>query len=181
MGSSGLVRWGAIDLMLGGVVWLILGLSNVFGYLQAIPGREDVVLLIVALLLTAAGLVGLHALQRGRQGLLGQAGLYIAVVSLLARALGAGVYLAGSSALAWISYPWGTIGMLVGFVTYGAATMLARVLPLWYGLALIVSVPISLPLAAYGTALFGLIMGVLGYGLWPRKDAATERLSPRVK
>jgi hypothetical protein len=181
MGSSGLVRWGAIDLMLGGVVWLILGLSNVFGYLQAIPGREDVVLLIVALLLTAAGLVGLHALQRGRQGLLGQAGLYIAVVSLLARALGAGVYLAGSSALAWVSYPWGTIGMLVGFVTYGVATMQARVLPLWYGLALIVSVPISLPLAAYGTAVFGLIMGVLGYALWSRKDAATERLSPRVE
>ena len=181
MGSSGLVRWGAIDLMLGGVVWLILGLSNVFGYLQAIPGREDVVLLIVALLLTAAGLVGLHALQRGRQGFLGQAGLYIAVASLLARALGAGVYLAGSSALAWISYPWGTKGMLVGFVTYGVATMRARVLPLWYGLALIVSVPISLPLAAYGTALFGLIMGVLGYALWSRKDAATERLSPRVE
>jgi hypothetical protein len=180
MGSSGLVRWGAIDLMLGGVVWLILGFSNVFGYLQAIPGREDVVLLIVALLLTAAGLVGLHALQGGRQALLGQAGLYIAVVSLLARALGAGVFLAGSSALAWISYPWGTIGMLVGFVAYGAATVRARVLPLWYGLALIVSVPISLPLAAYGTALFGLIVGVLGYALWSRKDTAAERPSPRV-
>jgi hypothetical protein len=49
--------------MLGGVVWLVLGLSNVFGYLQAIPGREDVVLLVLALLLTATGLVGLHALQ----------------------------------------------------------------------------------------------------------------------
>ena len=63
MGSSGLIRWGAIGLMLGGVVWLVLGLSNVFGYLQAIPGREDVVLLVLALLLTATGLVGLHALQ----------------------------------------------------------------------------------------------------------------------
>src|SRR5215210_4380050 len=125
MGSSGLVRWGAISLMLGGVVWLVLGLSMVFGYLQAIPGREDVVLLILALLLTAAGLVGLHALQRGRQGLLGQAGFYIA--------------------LAWISYPWGTVGMLVGFVVYGLATLRARMLPLWYGLALIVSMPVSLP------------------------------------
>jgi hypothetical protein len=167
--------------MLGGVVWVVLGLSAVLGLLQAIPGREDVVLLIVALLLTAAGLVGLHALQRDRQGLLGKAGLYIAVASLLARALGAGVYLAGSSALDWISYPWGTIGMLVGFVMYGAATMRARVLPLWYGLALVVSVPISFPLAAYGTALFGLILGVLGYALWSHKDAAAEQLSPRVK
>src|SRR5919107_4268034 len=169
MGSSGLVRWGAISLMLGGVVWVVLGLSAVLGLLQAIPGREDVVLLIVALLLTAAGLVGLHALQRDRQGLLGKAGLYIAVASLLARALGAGVYLAGSSALDWISYPWGTIGMLVGFVMYGAATMRARVLPLWYGFALIVSVPMSLPLGAYGTTLFGFIMLALGYALWSRQ------------
>src|SRR5215210_1283984 len=180
MGSSGLVRWGAISLMLGGVVWLILGLSNVFGYLQAIPGREDVVLLILALLLTAAGLVGLHALQ-SRHGLLGQAGLYIAVASLLARALGAGVFLAGSSALAWISYPWGTIGMLVGFIMYGLATLRARVLPRWYGLALMVSVPVSLPLATYGSALFGLIMVVLGYALWSRRGTTTEQQPPRVR
>lgn len=180
MGSSGLVRWGAIDLMLGGAVWVILGLSGALGYLQAIPGREDVVLLIVALLLTAAGLVGLHALQGRSYGLLGRAGLYIAVASLLARALGAGVYLAGSSALQWISYPWGTIGMLVGFVVYGVATLRARVLPLWYGFALIVSVPISLPLGAYGTTLFGLIMLALGYALWSRKGASTEQPSSRV-
>jgi hypothetical protein len=95
--------------------------------------------------------------------------------------LGAGVYLAGSSALAWISYPWGTIGMLVGFVTYGVATMRARILPLWCGLALIVSMPISLPLSAYGTILFGLIMGALGYALWSRKDTDAERQPPRVK
>jgi hypothetical protein len=167
--------------MLGGVVWVVLGLSAVLGYLQAIPGREDVVLLIVALLLTAAGLVGLHVLQRTRYGLLGRAGFWIVLASLIARALGAGVYLAGSSALAWISYPWGTIGMLVGFVTYGVATMRARILPLWCGLALIASMPISLPLGAYGTILFGLTMGVLGYALWSRKDTDTERQSPRVK
>jgi hypothetical protein len=167
--------------MLGGAVWLVLGLSAVLGLLQTIPGREDVVLLIVALLLTAAGLVGLHALQGTRYGFFGRAGFFVALASLLARALGAGIYLAGSSALAWISYPWGTIGMLVGFVAYGVATMRARALPLWYGLALTLSVPVSLPLAAYGTALFGLIMGVLGYALWSRKDAATERPSPRVK
>ena len=181
MGSSGLVRWGAIALMLGGAVWLVLGLSAVLGYLQAIPGREDVVLLIVALLLTAVGLVGLHALQGARYGFLGRAGLSIALASLLARVLGAGVYLAGSSALAWISYPWGTVGMVVGFVAYGAATLRARVLPRWCGLALAVSVPVSLPLAAYGTALFGLIVGVLGYALWSRKDASPEPKLPRVE
>jgi hypothetical protein len=108
-------------------------------------------------------------------------GFYIAVASLLARALGAGVYLAGSSALSWISYPWGTIGMLVGFVVYGFATLRARVLPRWYGLALIVSVPVSLPLATYGTALFGVILVVLGYALWTRKGTTTEQQSLRVR
>jgi len=107
--------------MLGGVAWLALGLSNVLGYLQAIPDREDVVLLIVALLLTAAGLAGLHALQVGRHGLVGQAGFYIAFASLLARAL-----------------------------------------------------------AAYGSALFGLIMVVLGYALLARKVTAAEQHPQRV-
>ncbi len=168
MRSSGLVRWGAISLMLGGAVWTVLGLSALFGYLQAIPGREDVVLFAVALLLTAVGLVGLHALQGGSYGLLGRVGLYVALVAMAARLSGAVVYLAGSTALEWISWP-GTLGMLVGFVLYGLATLRAGVLPRWYGLALIFSMPVSLPLAVYGTTLFGLILVVLGYVLWSRK------------
>jgi hypothetical protein len=176
MATSGFIRWGAIGLMLGGVVWAVLGLSALLGYLQAIPGREDVVLFVVALLLTATGLVGLHTLQRGNYGLLGGAGFYIALAAVAARILGAMVFLAGSSALEWISFP-GTSGMLVGFVLYGAATVQARVLPRWYGLALIVALPVSLPLATYGTTLFGLILLVLGYVLWLRRGATTEQPS----
>jgi hypothetical protein len=52
--------------------------------------------------------------------------------------------------------------LLVGFVLYGVATVQARVLPRWYGLALIVALPVTLPLATYGTTLFGLILLVLG-------------------
>jgi hypothetical protein len=84
-----------MSLMLGSAAWLVLGLSAVLGFLQAVPGREDVILLIVVLLLTA-GLVGPHALQWSRYDFFGRA-LYSSA-SLLARALGAGVYLAGSSA-----------------------------------------------------------------------------------
>ena len=58
MGSPGPVRWGAAGLTLGGAAWLALGLSKAFGYLQAIPGREDVALLVLTLLLTAAGWKG---------------------------------------------------------------------------------------------------------------------------
>lgn len=155
--------------MLGGVTWIVLGLSNVFGYLQAIPGREDVVLFVFALLFTAAGLTALHALQGERYGLLGRVGFYVTMATLAARLLGAVVFLAGSSTLGWISLP-GTLGMMVGFVLYGLATLRAGVLPRWYGLALIFCMPVSLPLATYGTALFGLILAVLGYGLWSRED-----------
>jgi hypothetical protein len=177
MATSDLIRWGAIGLMLGGVMWVVLGLSALVGYLQANAGREDVVLFVVALLLTAAGLVALHTLQNDSYGLLGRAGFYIALAAVAARILGAVVFLAGSSALEWISLP-GTLGMLVGFVLYGVATVQARVLPRWYGLALIVVLPVSLPLAGYGTALFGLILLVLGYVLWLRRAPLPH--SPRV-
>jgi len=154
-------------------MWLVLGLSAVFGYLQAMPGREDVVLFVVALLFTAVGLVGLHTLQRGSYGLLGQAGFYVALVAIVGRILGAVVFLAGSSALERISFP-ATLCMLVGLVLYGGATLRARVLPRWYGLALIVSMPVSLSLATYyGTVLFGLILVVLGYVLWLRRRTVT--------
>ena len=176
MAASGPIRWGAIGLMLGGVMWVVLGLSALVGYLQAIPGREDVVLFVVALLLTAAGLVGLHALQKDSYGLLGRVGFYIALAAVAARSLGAVVFLAGSSALERISLP-GTLGMLVGFVLYGVATVQARVLPRWYGLALIVSMPVSLPLATYGTTLFGLILLVLGFMLWVRSGTTTAQPS----
>ena len=172
MASSGPIKWGAIGFMLGGVMWIVLGLSAAAGYLQVIPGREDVVLFIVALLLSAVGLVGLNTLQKGSYGVLGRAGFYIVLAAITARILGAMVFLAGSSALEWISFP-GTLGMLVGLVLYGIATLRARVLARWYGLALIIAMPVSLPLAVYGTALFGLFLLVLGYALWFRRYATT--------
>lgn len=103
--------------MLGGAVWAILGLSAMIGYLQAIPGREDVLLFVVALLLTATGLIALHRLQKDSYGSLGRAGFYITLAAIVARILGALVFLAGSSALEWISPP-ATAVMLVGFVLY---------------------------------------------------------------
>ena len=127
------------------------GLSARFGYLQAIPGREDVVLYIVALLFTGAGLVSLHVLQRASYSLFGEAFFYFTLVAIAGRILGA--------------------------VVYGAATLRARVLPRWYGLVLILAMPVSLPLSVYGTALFGLSLVVLGYGSWLHRGAATGQPS----
>jgi hypothetical protein len=181
MKSSGLVRWGALGLFLGGTVLLLLGLFNLFDGLLAIPGRkDDVVLLALGLVLTAAGLVGPHALQKESYGLLGRAGFYIAVASLLARALRDVIFLAGNQTLLhWIVWP-SVWGMMVGLVLMGTATVRARVLPRWYGLALIVSIlPVLLPTRGLGTALFGMIMLVLGLALWMRSGAEQVRSTPR--
>ena len=180
MKSSGLVRWGALGLFLGGTVWLLLGLFSLFDGLLTIPGREDdVVLLALGLVLTAAGLVGPHTLQKERYGLLGRAGFYIAVASLLARALRDVIFLAGGQTLLhWIVWP-STWSMMVGLVLMGVATLRAGVLPRWYGLTLIVSIlPVLLPIRALGTALFGMIMLVLGFALWMRSGAEQVRSTP---
>src|SRR5215217_996935 len=181
MKSSGLVRWSALGLFLGGTVLLLLGLFNLLDGLLAIPGRkDDVVLLAIGLVLTAAGLVGPHALQKESYGLLGRAGFYIAVASLLARALRDVIFLAGNQTLLhWIVWP-SVLGMMVGLVLMGTATVRARVLPRWYGLALIVSIlPVLLPIRALGTALFGMIMLALGFALWMRSGAEQVRSTPR--
>lgn len=177
MASSRIVRWGAMGLMLGGVIWVVLGLAPMVGYLQAIPGREDVVLFVVGMLLTAAGLVGLHTLQKDSYGRLGRTGFYVALAAIAAHILGAVLYLAGNPSFQWLSSSVGRFGILIGFVLYGIATLRARVLPRWYGLTLAVSMPISLGmghlLAAYWSSLlFSLFFLVLGYALWSRRTTA---------
>lgn len=78
--------------MLGEAVWAILGLWAMIGYLQAIPGREDVLLFVVALLLTATGLIALHRLQKDSYGSLGRASFYTTLAAIVARTLGALVF-----------------------------------------------------------------------------------------
>jgi len=88
--------------------------------------------------------------------------------------------LAGSTALGWLVSPVGPLATLVGLVLYGAATVQARVLPAWYGVLLIVLMPILLLLGVYGNIWRGLVLMVLGYGLWMHRGATPER-TPRVR
>ncbi len=69
------------------------------------------------------------------------------------------------------------MGVLVGFVLYGAATLQARVLPRWCGVGLIVGLPVTIALENYGTILFGLLWLALGYMLWSRRGAPAEQPS----
>ena len=180
MSSLNLVWWGAMAFIVGGVVWLLVGLLDVTTGPFIPPGSVAPVLLIVALLLLALGLVGLHALQGESYGRIGLAGLYTALAAIAAQVLGWFVLLAGSTALGWLVSPVGPLATLVGLVLYGAATVQARVLPPWYGVLLIVLMPILLLLGVYGNIWRGLVLMVLGYGLLMHRGASPER-PPRVR
>jgi hypothetical protein len=95
MMSSGIIRCGRIAAMLGGATWVVWGLlSQVIPY--TVGGASADGLLLLAALLTLAGLVGLHALQGSNDGRIGRAGFYTATAGLLPAALAALVLLMGS-------------------------------------------------------------------------------------
>ena len=108
--------------MLGGVLWVLW--NNLFRVSNQAAFRPfPHGLLLLADLLTLAGLVGLHALQGGNYGSIGRTGFYTAAVGLSTQALGALVLLMGSEALEsialWLAFPVGSLTVLVGLVLYG--------------------------------------------------------------
>lgn len=181
--TSYMVRWSGLAAMVGGAFWVVWSLL-VRVSLEAAGGSFADVLLLLAALLTLAGLVGLHALQGGNYGSIGRAGFYVTAAGLLVQALGALLLLMGVEAL-WLVAPVGSLAVLVGLVLYGAATLQARVLPPWCGLGLIVVPPIAFYLNSkvfYGSlALFGVLWVALGYVLWSQIGTPTEQQPPRVR
>jgi hypothetical protein len=176
MVSSDLIRWGALAAMVGGVVWIVYALFGLAGANQEVSGPLDI-FIIIAWLLQVAGLVGFHTLQKENYGRIGRAGFYTFVVGAPAQSLGLLLVLAGSSTLGEVLINIGGFGILVGLVLYGAATLQARVLPRWCGIALIVSLPLTILLQDYGGLVFGLVWLALGYVLWSRRGTATEQSS----
>jgi hypothetical protein len=182
MSSSDIIWWGGIAAMVGWVLWVLW--SNLFRVsVEAAGGPFSNGLLLLAALLTLAGLVGLHVLQGGNYGSIGRAGFYTAAVGLLAQALAALVMLMGSEAifLRWLVAPAGSLTVLGGLVLYGAATLEARVLAPWCGLGLIVIPPIAFYMNSkvlYGSlVLFGVLWVALGYELWSRRGTAAKKPS----
>jgi len=175
MSSSNLIRWGGIAAMLSGVAFIADGL-NILAVVYA-DGARWPVLIIVALLLALGGLMGFHTLQKQNYGLIGLAGFWTVVIASLAQILGLTVGLAGagSAALLLLVMPVGYLVTCVGFVLYGVATLQARVLPRWCGLAFIIAGPFSIILVGFGKLLFGLVWLALGYVLWSWRGTAAEQ------
>jgi len=183
MSSSNIVRLGGIAAMIGGVFWVVWSLLGRVSFEAAGRPFADALLLLAALL-TLAGLVGLHALQGGNYGRIGRAGFYTTAVGLLVQGLAALFLMGGDAwevALQWLVAPVGSLIVLVGLVLYGAATLQARVLARWCGVALIVVPPIAFYMNSkifYGSlALFGVLWVALGYVLWARSGTPAQQPS----
>jgi hypothetical protein len=174
MSSSDLIRWGGLAALVSGVAWIVYGLLDLI-----VANPEEIspldILLIVALLLLAVGLAGFHTLQKGNYGRIGRAGLYTAIAGCLAQALGF-LYLLLDVEAGWLLAA-GSLGLLVGFVLYGVATLRARVLPRWYGVVFIIFWPVAILLGDYAPIWIGLVWLALGYALWSRRGVAAEQPS----
>jgi len=150
-----------------------------------------------ATLLFALGMVGLHARLEGRGGPLGAIGVLLAwvvlgasVVNLIGLALP--IPTPGepdASILLRITYMVAFLGILVGLLVLGVATLRARVMPPpWGAVPLAVGV-LWFPLQGIGFVVadgVGLILGglawaFLGYVLWSQSGTSAEQPSPRVR
>lgn len=191
MSWSSAIRWGVPGALLSGMVFIILSLLSLAtpepaAYLDVIFG--------VAWLSTVLPVAALHAVQEGRYGLLGRVGSASIVVGAVATFLGALAVATRSTSLAWPLFIAGGVFLLAGLVVLGIASLRARVLPRWCGVALILALPLTAlagPLTGGllqaqtqtnsgdypGVIVMGLLWLGLGYALWSRR-AAAQQLMP---
>jgi hypothetical protein len=182
MSSSDLIRWGGLAGMLAGAAFIVLMLipeGPPGSFLYTLNG----LVFIVAVLLVLVGLAGFHALQKGNYGSIGRAGFYTVIVAATAQIIAQVGSMLGSTAFRFLDFL-GLLGVMVGLVLYGAATLQARVLPRWCGVGFIVGLPLWIVVSVvlgneYGGSLGGLLFGflwlALGYMLWSRRSTATKQ------
>ena len=186
MAQSEWLRWGGLAAIAAGVlaiVYLLLGVAVGKG---DEPSPLDI-LAILAMALQVVALIGFHALQGTNYGRIGRAGLYISIAAIvLFEFLILASLLAGNMDFLEALVPIGVLGMLVGLVLYGAATLQARVLPRWCGILFIIQMPGTILLGAllpgdYSNIWGGLVWVALGYALWSHSSSAATQRPSRVR
>jgi hypothetical protein len=180
-----------------GYLFLFLGLPDRdYPVLYVLYGVSSV----VALLLVPVGMVGFHVLQRHSYGREAHFGFWLVVVGSLVVLLGgvvfftlgkAGDFLQATPPLVWVAL--GLLGLVVGLVSmvvefalYGVATLQAKVLPRWCGVAFIAALPVALALSvslhfSSMFLVFGLAWLALGHALWALPFAPTVQQPWRVR
>jgi hypothetical protein len=147
--ASDLLRLSGLGAMLGGGLFVLLAVASASMPRGCIaeecahrPMRESLFGgdAVFALLLIAAGAVGLviRARHAGRFGRLGWAGLIAIALGIALLAVGVVVLNAWNSSLVPAFVISGGIFMLVGFLLIGLTLLMARVLPRWAAVLLVV-------------------------------------------
>lgn len=185
MSSSAAIRWGTPGAILSGLAFTALSLLSLA---TPEPASFLDVIFAAAWLSTVIPVVGLHAAQEGRDGLLGRAGTVMLVGGAVASCLGTTAIAAGAMSFAWLSFPVGALLLLAGLVVLGLAILRARVLPRWCGAALILALPLTVVAGAVlgvqsesgfgdypGVIVVGLVWLAVGYALRSRGTAATRQ------
>lgn len=200
--SISFVRWCGLAAMLGGALWMIGTLIHaskprgcVAQECASRPMREsgvlDGTLMLLSLLLFAAGVVGLVVLARrlGGFGKLGGAGVVVGAVGaglLVISGLIQAIFFGGDFPLMPYFVVPGVLALIVGFVLLGIATLRAGVLPRWAALILIVG---ALAMLGFNEqtalALMAVPLGTawvaVGYTLWSGVGARNGRGTARVR
>jgi hypothetical protein len=207
MSASNLIRLGALATMASGALFLAGPLFFNLHFLPGLSGRDQPVLyllfgasVVAALLLVPAGMAGFHALQGHAYGRVGRALFWLVVGPLLVMLGGvvfftlgqAGDFLQASPPLVWVvsglsGVVVGLASTAVGFALYGVATLQARVLPRWCGVAFILAMPGALaagillariiPESMFTSVfiVFGIVWLALGHALWARREAPASQ------
>lgn len=184
--SSNLIRWSGLAAMLGGALWVVKG-----GLILA--GVVDLgELLIVAQLLFAVGLIGLHSRLGGRGGRLGRIGGFLAYVAAALSVVNApySVFFAEDGPQTPfpfnVTYAIAALAIFVGLVLLGLATLRAEILPRrWRALPLAIGLLALLPVWVLAfvhlelpVVVLGLAWMLLGYVLWSDKGAPVRPTAP---
>ena len=187
--STGVRRYAAIWSTSAGIAWVVLSLLSI---LTPEPARYLDVLFVVPYSLTLAAVLGLHTVQRDHTGRLERVGLWTTVIGMVATLVGQVGIITDADPLTRVVLPVGVAVWLLGFLLLGIATVRARVLPFWAGVALVLSQPLAVvtglalspisPLSSTGdysgAIAHGLVWLALGAAIRSRRQDAPRGLAP---
>ena len=172
MSSLTLTRWGGLAAMLAGMTFIF---DSLFVW-TVFHGEWIMAVWILEPLLMVVGLLGLHALQKDNYGRIGRGGFWVVVVASLVRVVV--LPLQQSDVLSGPVYSGSSLGVAVGLIIYGVATLQAKMLPRWCGLGLIIIPTLAMLFPVLFGGVFGMLFAplwlALGYVLWSRSAASEQ-------
>jgi hypothetical protein len=183
--SSNLIRWWELlSAVVGGIAWLASVLVDLDSAQQELLPFW---LYAIAWLGTIGGLVGLYARQASSYLWLGTSSFFAAFIGATLALAGTVLNLLSRGDLLQGGFHDQALGLglfitLIGLVLFGAgftllglASLLGRTIPLWVGVAIIVTPLLAWLLGGYGGIVLGLVWLAVGYAFWLARDVAARQ------